>query len=114
MTRGITNTILRAIPPNIPVTGDYGNRVFWKPGQNPSQWHSWRVAANPAERRDLSDIPTEELANAMYDVLVGFQSSEQDTLYRETLKALGFTSLTAKVRPYLDAALSHLQQSGRI
>lgn len=114
VTRGITNTILRAIPPNIPVTGDYGNRVFWKPGQNPSQWHSWRVAANPAERRDLSDIPTEELANAMYDVLVGFQSSEQDTLYRETLKALGFTSLTAKVRPYLDAALSHLRQSGRI
>jgi hypothetical protein len=114
VTRGITNTVLRAVPADIPVTGNYDNRVFWKKDQPPSEWRTWRVAAKPDERRELAEIPTEEIANAMFDILVGFQSSEQDTLYRETIKALGFTSLTAKARPYLDTALTLLQQSGRI
>jgi hypothetical protein len=114
MTKGITNAVLASIPEQIPTTGNSDNPVYWKQGQNPSEWLDWRIATSSDDRRDLADIPMEELANAMFDVLVGFHSSEQDTLYRETLKALGFTSLTAKSRPLLDAALAHLQQSGRI
>ena len=59
-------------------------------------------------------IPPEELANAMYEVLVDFHSCEPDTLYRETVKLFGFSAVTAKARKYLDAGFQALKQSGRI
>ena len=50
----------------------------------------------------------------MLEVLLDFQSWEQEALYREPLKSLGFATLTGKARPLLDAALALLRQSGKI
>ena len=112
--RGIVDVITRSLPPDVRTTGEGDGRVFWKGDQDPAHWTVWRVAENPDERRDLADIPSEEIANAMLDVLLGFQSCEQEALYRETLRSLGFATLTDKARPLLDAALALLRQSGKI
>lgn len=112
--KGIAEVVTRAIPAGIPVTGTGDNRVLWNADQDPSHWYEWRVAENADERRDLSDIPPEEIANAMYEVLLGFQSCGQEALYRETLKGLGFATLTEKTRPLLDAALDVLRRAGKI
>lgn len=112
--KGIADVVTRSIPPDIPVTGSGESRVLWNKDQDPSHWYDWRVAESADERRDLADIPPEEIANAMYEVLLGFQSCGQEALYRETLKGLGFATLTDKTRPFLDAALDVLRGSGKI
>lgn len=74
----------------------------------------WRDAETADERRDIADIPPEEIANAMYEILLGFQSGGQEALYRETLKELGYSTLTDRTRPYLDAALDVLRRAGKV
>ena len=49
----------------------------------------------------------------MSEILDGLLSCEQDVLYRETLRALGFNTLTNKARPLLDAALALLRKAGK-
>jgi hypothetical protein len=112
--RRIADVITRSLPPDVRTTGEGDGRVFWNGDQDPARWTIWRLAKNPDERRDLADIPSEEIANAMLEVLLDFQSCEQEALYRETLKSLGFATLTGKARPLLDAALELLRQSGKI
>ena len=72
------------------------------------------VSPEGKNRHGLEEIPPEELANAMYEVLVDFHSCETDTLYRETVKLFGFSAVTAKARKYLEAGFLALKQSGRI
>jgi len=60
------------------------------------------------------EIPPEELANAMVEVLTDFTSCEVDTLFRETVKIFGMVAVTVKTRQYLNRALHKLQASGRI
>ena len=56
----------------------------------------------------------EELANAMYEVLIDFNSCEKDTLFRETVKLFGLSTVTAKARKFLEYGLDALKKSGRI
>ncbi len=112
--KGIADVITNAIPDDIPITGFGENRVLWAKEQDPDKWGDWRVPKSPGECRALADIPPEEIANAMYDILRGLHSCGQDVLYRETLKELGFSSLSAKSRPLLDTALNILRKTGRV
>jgi hypothetical protein len=112
--RGIVDVVTRSLPPDVRTTGEGDNRVLWNEDQDPLRWGAWRVAENPDERRDLADVPPEEIANAMYEVLLGLQSCGQEDLYRETLKGRGFATLTDKTRPFLDAAVAVLRQQGKV
>lgn len=114
----ISNNILRnldtCIPQNLKTTLYGEDRVFWAPGQNTSEFHIYRVGSNDKTKRAIDEIPPEELANAMYEVLIDFNSCEKDTLFRETIKLFGLSTLTAKARKFLEYGLTALQESGRI
>ncbi|MBR3923212.1 MAG: DUF3320 domain-containing protein, partial [Kiritimatiellae bacterium] len=111
---GIADVIGRALPYAVRATDNGDGRVFWRNDQDPGDWPFWRVAENEEDKRELADIPTEEIANAMSEILDGLLSCEQDVLYRETLRALGFNTLTNKARPLLDAALALLRKAGKV
>ncbi len=110
----ILSVLHSAMPREFEVTELGHDRVFWPEGLSPSAYHDYRVSPEGKNRRSLEEIPPEELANAMYEVLVDFHSCEPDTLYRETVKLFGFSAVTAKARKYLDAGFQALKQSGRI
>jgi hypothetical protein len=110
----IADVIERALPYAVRTTNSGDGRVFWRNDQDPAQWPYWRVADNEEDQRELAEIPAEEIANAMLEILDGFQSCEQDPLYRETLRAFGFSTLTNKARPLLDAALELLRNTGKV
>ncbi|MBQ6925723.1 MAG: DUF3320 domain-containing protein [Kiritimatiellae bacterium] len=111
---GIADVIERALPYAVRTTDSGNGRVFWRNDQEPGDWPFWRVAENEEDKRELADIPTEEIANVMSEILDGLLSCEQDVLYRETLRALGFNTLTNKARPLLDAALALLRKAGKV
>lgn len=88
--------------------------VLWAPEMPPGSFSTYRVPEDDAERRPIDEIPPEELANAMVDVLMDLQACDQDVLYRETLRLFGFSTLTKKARLYLDWGYASLEKSGRI
>ena len=102
------------MPLEFEVTQLGDDRIFWPAGMCAGAYRDYRVSSERKNRRGLDEIPPEELANAMYEVLVDFHSCETDTLYRETVKLFGFSAVTAKSRKYLDAGFQALKESGRI
>lgn len=111
----VINSILtKCIPPQCPTT-EYGNdKVYWSFDAKPSEYRECRIPKNNRERRNIDEIPPEELSNAMLEILLDFHSCQQDTLFRETVRFFGYSAVTNKSRPYLELALKLLQQSGRI
>ncbi|MBO4512463.1 MAG: DUF3320 domain-containing protein, partial [Victivallales bacterium] len=109
-----TQAVLDAcIPDNLLTTQVSGEIVYWSEKQNPAEYRVFR--ANPQEKcREIDDIPPEELANAMLDILINFGSCEPDALYRETLKVFGLGKVTQKARKYLDFGLQVLKQNNMI
>ena len=80
-------------------------RVFWAPGQKPESWRAYRVPGkDEASSRAIDEIPPEEVANAMRELLADLGSCPQDALYRETMKTFGLASVTPRAREFLDVA----------
>ncbi|HUZ61428.1 MAG TPA: DUF3320 domain-containing protein [Hanamia sp.] len=80
----------------------YGNNIFfWKPEQHPSAYTIYRYTESDNDKRNADDIPPEEIANAVKQVLKDQVSLSKDDLIRETAKLLGFS----KVGNNVDSAM---------
>lgn len=110
----ILNILTSCFPDNLEITKIGEDRVLWAQGRESGTYRAYRVAASNEARRTIDEIPPEELANAMYEILIDFNSCELDTLYRETIKLFGFSAVTSKARKYLDFGMEALRHSGRI
>lgn len=110
----IQSVLNTCLPKQMEITQLGEERVFWSTQQTASIYADYRIPADEAGKRGIDEIPPEELANAMYEVLVDFNTCEQDTLFRETVRLFGLSAVTAKARKYLEFAIQALKQSGRI
>jgi hypothetical protein len=114
-TGGNIQKILDACMPSDFETSLYGeDRVIWAKNQTSSEYSFYRAGNSEETKRAIDEIPPEELANAMYEVLIDFNSCEKDTLFRETVKLFGLSAVTAKARKFLEYGFTALQKSGRI
>lgn len=110
----IQRIITQCLPDSHTVTRISGEPVYWSAERIPASYRNYRISNDSAFRRNIDEIPPEELANAMYEILIDFQSCEQDTLFRETVRIFGFTSMSVRMKPHLELSLNHLRQCGRI
>ena len=95
----------KALPSIGFVTQRGAERVFWAPRQKPETWRAYRVPGNDeATQRAIDEIPPEEIANAMRELIADLGSCPQDALYRETMKTFGLASVTPRAREFLDVA----------
>ena len=91
------------------------DRVFyWCPDQEPSAYDVFRMAANEEDRRDAKDIPVQEAAAALCQVLRDQISIGRDDLIRESAKALGYARLGTAVTALVADALEYASAKGRI
>ncbi len=98
------------LPFELRTTHTDGERVFWRQGQDPATYRDWRPnGADEESRRAIDEIPPEELANAMREVLADFSDIAQEALYREAVKLFGFAAVTQKARKCLDVAYGLLK-----
>lgn len=105
-------TILRKMSPK---TTQQDNVVFyWKQDQNPDAYVGFRVSGDGENRRDVRDIPVQEVANAIYTVLYEQVSMAQEDLLRETAKMLGYTRLGGNVLSQLALGIQYAEGQGGI
>jgi very-short-patch-repair endonuclease len=71
-------------------TGKNGDIVFWKNTQHRDHYEGFRVMTIAGQKRDAEDIPAEEIANGVKEILTHQISLPKDDLVREASKLFGF------------------------
>ncbi len=110
----ITDILRKCLPDDLIMTEFADKRVFWPRNVFPAKYRDYRVGTDRDSKRAIDEIPPEELANAMYEILVDFTSCDREVLFRETIRLFGFNKLTEKAQQFLEYAIDVLQKSGRI
>ena len=67
---------------------------------------------NPKSRRDMDDIPTEELASAIRYIVERQYSLQADDLYREVAKLLGFSRCAPSMQTSISEGIVHAAKNG--
>ena len=84
------------------------DRIFyWDAAQDPVTWHQFRTAESEESRRDARDIPVQEAANALRQVLSEQISMSQEDLIREAAKLLGYARLGSAITALIVAAIAY-------
>lgn len=96
------------------VTAQDGERFYWAAGQDPAAYPLFRVAGEGEERREVQDLPVQEIANAAAAVLRRQVGLPADDLIRETGRLLGYARLGSAARPALEAGLLWGIDAGRL
>lgn len=87
---------------------DKGTRFFWKADQQPEDYAHYRISNNEAEKREASDIPPEEVSNAIREILENQISLNRDELVKEVARIFGF----GRTGTYVESAmLSGIEKS---
>ncbi|WP_170163172.1 DUF4011 domain-containing protein [Bogoriella caseilytica] len=94
--------ILACAPRGLAVEAKNGDVVYWPEGMNADAFTAYRL---PDDKRDIHDVPYQELRNAMVDVVRSAHGMEHEDALRETARVFGVTRLGAKVRERLEGVL---------
>ena len=86
----------------------------WSASQHPEKYEGFRVPAEGAEPlRHVEEIPPAEVANAALAVLGQMIALPREELDRAVAELFGFSRVTSRVQPTVDAAVQGLLDSGR-
>ena len=104
--------ILREMAPR--TTQQEGVTFYWRDDQDPDSYCTFRTSCEGERKRDVRDVPVQEIANAAYTALLEQISMVRDDLIRETAKKLGYTRLGGNVTAAMEAGLTCAEEKGHI
>ena len=95
--------------------------VFWNSTLDSENYEGYRVATINGQKRDAEDIPSDEIANGVKEILNNQISLPKEDLIREASKLFGFARAGAQVelamKKGIETAFSRgvfLEKGGRI
>ncbi|GAO44733.1 DUF3320 domain-containing protein [Flavihumibacter petaseus] len=91
-------------------TGD--NHYFWKNSHAPENYTEFRTSSNEGEKREAEDLPPDEVANAVKEVLRNQISLMQPDLVRETAKLFGFGRVGGNVEAAMVSGIARAIEKG--
>ncbi|MBR6484627.1 MAG: DUF3320 domain-containing protein, partial [Clostridiales bacterium] len=94
------------------VTKEGDKEFFWPENTDPLKYDIFRVTTN--KEREITDIPREEAANAVVQVIGEQISLSHQDLIKEASKALGFMRLGTKVTEAMENAIAYASSAGLI
>ena len=104
-------TILQTVPKGRLHRSPNGDLVVWHLAQDPATWTGYRVPAD-GTRRDVADVPYEELRNALADVARRAHGLPEDRLVSLTAGAFGIARPSAAARQRLSEAVTTALREG--
>ena len=108
--------VLETVMADLPLTGTLqdGEIVLWRADQDPDAYALARACGEGDARRDIRDVPVQELANACCHVLSEQGSLPEDDLIREAAKLMGYPRLSANALAAFRAAAVYARDHGLI
>ena len=83
-----------------------GTSFFWYEGQDPKKLGSYRRRGGRSDR-NLDDIPKEEIAVAIYDILMDQFAIDREGLARQLLAYFGLSRDTGKFAPIIEESIDY-------
>jgi len=99
---------------NLTVTQQAEQRFYWNGDQNPEDYSLFRCSGEEENKREAKDVPVQEAANALYQVLYDQISLTKEDLIRETAKLLGYARVGSGVSALMSLTLTYAQERGRV
>ncbi|MGV3765032.1 MAG: DUF3320 domain-containing protein [Chitinophagaceae bacterium] len=96
----------------ITTTGYNGNTYLWTGGASPANYTGFRSASSDLFKRDADDLPPEEVANCVKDILQNQISLTKADLIRETAKAFGYTRTGGNLEKAMTAGIEKALERG--
>ena len=84
--------------------------VYWEKSQYPSLYSGFRTSGEGDNKREIRDVPVQEIANAVCTVLHEQISMEWDDLLRETAAKLGYTRLGSNVQAAVTQGIEYARE----
>ncbi len=106
--QGHLATILQGMGLKSTLQGDV--QFYWNQAQVPEVYMGFRVSGEGDDRRDVRDVPQQEVANAICTVLHEQISMAQEDLLRETARKLGYTRLGGNVLSALELGIRYAEE----
>ncbi|MFA5816260.1 MAG: DUF3320 domain-containing protein [Bacteroidales bacterium] len=85
---------------------------YWNENQNPDSYRIYRVSENESDRCDVSDIPPEEISNAVREVLENQISLNRGDLVKETARLFGFNRIGGNVESFMQDGIDKAVKRG--
>ncbi|MEX2213649.1 MAG: DUF3320 domain-containing protein [Phycisphaeraceae bacterium] len=108
--QGHVEEIIAVLPPTERPKVEGG--IVWSVTQDVATYDGWRVPGDDGESRRAEEIPAIEYANAARNVLEQQIGLPMVDLVRETAKVFGFSRMTSKVQPAVEAGIALLVERG--
>jgi len=80
----------------IHTTEQRNNTIFWK-GNGPESYRNYRIAEQDIYKRDADELPAEEVANGVLEILRNQISLSRPDLIKEAARLFGFARIGANV-----------------
>ncbi|EXM40502.1 hypothetical protein RASY3_01150 [Ruminococcus albus SY3] len=87
---------------------------IWRDDQSPESYELCRAKCASEVRRDIKDIPPEELGNGLILILSRQIAMQREDLMRETAHLFGFTRVTPTLEVAVSLGIRSAKQRGRI
>ena len=82
---------------NLKKTRQKGVNFYWNPDQEPELYKTFRIPRNDEEKRNAEDLPKEEIAAAIVEILKNQISLPAEDLIKETARLFGYARLGGNV-----------------
>ncbi|GAP68302.1 superfamily I DNA and/or RNA helicase [Bacteroidales bacterium 6E] len=99
---------------NLKCTKQDGTVVYWRNDQDPAHYEKFRIPAGDDDKRNADELPKEEVAAAMVQILRNQVSLPADDLVRETARLFGFTRVGGIVDQAMRTGIDHAVNSGMV
>lgn len=108
---GIFIDAVKSISANTTTDGD---RVFyWRCDQDPDEYHGYRIDDADSGKRSMDDIASQEIINAVTEVLCEQISLSETDLIRETAKKFGYSRMGGVIESSVEYAVKSGISSGK-
>ncbi|HEX7583182.1 MAG TPA: DUF3320 domain-containing protein [Prolixibacteraceae bacterium] len=74
-----------------------GTFFYWKQEQNPELYKTFRIPMSEAQKRNAEDLPKEEIAAGLIEILTNQISLPEDDLIKETARLFGYARIGTNV-----------------
>jgi DNA polymerase III delta prime subunit len=101
------------LPRGMVMIAPNGDRVAWPAGTDPETYRGYRVPT-PGGQRELSEVPYEELRNALVRIIRAAHSIGEEDALRDTAREFGIFRVAAKVRERLTRTVEAAAKEGKI
>jgi hypothetical protein len=93
----------------------HGSVFIWKSAEQENLWREYRRCSSSSDlKRKWSQIPPEEMANAMWCLIENYLSLPQEELFKETANQFGYNQLNQKAREAVAVGFQVLMERNEI